>query len=85
MSEQMFFNKRPGQLPVNEEEGAILFNCGTPDTVRLPPELGGNVVRVISAFVAPCPVTKIPCRHLVLEGGINVAESNQFYWYRKNK
>ena len=82
MGEKMYFTKSPGGIPVNEEEHALLIGDDTPDTVRLPPELGGQHVRVLRTFTAPCPVTKVNCRHLELEGGICVAESDQFYWYR---
>lgn len=84
MNEQMFFTKRPGKIPINEDENALLIGDVIPDTVRLPPDLGGQVVKVIRAFVASCPVTKVKCRHLELEGGIYVAESNQFYWYKNH-
>lgn len=83
MGDQMFFTKKPGQVPVNEEENALLFGDSVPDTVVLPRDLGGQVVRVVRAFTAPCPETNIPCRHLELENDICVAESNKFYWYRK--
>lgn len=82
MSDQMRFTKTPGGIPVNEEEHALLLGDSTPDTVRLPNELGGVHVRVVEAFTAPCPVRGVNCRHLRLENGICVAESDQFYWYR---
>jgi len=79
---QMWFTKIPGQISVNEEENAVLFGDCVPDYVRTPPELGGEQVRVLEAFTAPCPVTKQVCRHLKLENGLYVAESDQFYWYK---
>lgn len=82
MSDTMWFQKQPGGVPVNEEEHAALLGDGHPDWVRLPTDLGGGRSRVVRAFVAPCPVTGAPCRHLELEDGICVAESDQFYWYR---
>jgi hypothetical protein len=83
--ETMWFSKHPGGVPVNEEENALLLGDGTPNWVHLPTDLGGGTVKVIRSFIAPCPVRKVDCRHLELEGGICVAESNQFYWYRKGK
>lgn len=38
----MWFQKQPGQLPVNEEECALLFGNPVPDWVNTPPELGGE-------------------------------------------
>ena len=85
MGDQMFFQKTPGGIPYNDEEHALLLGDDTPDTVRLPTELGGQVVRVLKAYIAPCPIKKVPCRQLELEGGICVSESDQFYWYRKHE
>lgn len=82
MKDMMYFDKTAGDdAAVNEQEHAIFL--GTPDTVRLPPELGGNEVRVLREFVDKCPCGGGLCRHLELEGGFFVAESNQFYWYRR--
>lgn len=85
MTDYMMFKKGPGQIPVNEEEHALLLGDDTPDVVRLPADLGGNLVKVVQAFVAPCPVHRTPCRHLELENGVFVAESDQFYWYKPRK
>jgi hypothetical protein len=87
MGDTMRFNKVPGGLPVNEEECALLFGGDVPDDVRLPPQLGGTVVKVVGSFFADCPKNPgYKCRHLALENGLCVAESvkdGQFYWYRK--
>jgi len=66
----------------------LLLGNPVPDNVTLPANLGGGVRVVVDSFVADCPVTKIPCRHLTLGGEYNgktlyVAESDQFYWYAK--
>lgn len=85
MSDQLWFTKKPGQLPVNEEESSLLVGGEVPDWVELPPNLGGQKVRVLRTFEACCPVTGVICRHLELEDGINVAESDKFYWYRRRR
>jgi hypothetical protein len=77
----MWFDKQAGGLPVNEEDGVAVLH-GVPDYVRLPAELGGNQANVVSAHMGPCPVTGANVRHLVLDCGVSVAESNQFYWYK---
>lgn len=71
-----------------DEPEALLFGDPVPTTVTLPAELGGDVRRVVDAFVAPCPVTGIRCRHLQLEGDFRgqtlfVADSSQFFWYAR--
>lgn len=76
----MEFTKHPGQAPINVEENAVLIG-GVPDWVNLPADLGGTRADVLDSFMGACPVTKAHVRHLVLEGGISVAESDQFYWY----
>jgi hypothetical protein len=82
MPDYMMFDKSPGGVPVNRDEHALLLGNTTPDVVRLPANLGGQVVKVVEVFTAPCPVRHVPCRHLRLENGVCVAESDQFYWYR---
>jgi hypothetical protein len=79
--ETMWFNKQAGGDAVNEEDGVAVLH-GVPDYVRLPSELGGGQVNVTDAFMGPCPVTGAQVRHLVLDCGISVAESDQFYWYK---
>lgn len=83
MAEMMWFDRKAGSVvSINEEECALLIMEGIPDVVRLPPNLGGRVVKVLHAFRAKCPVHGYICRHLALEEGFYVAESDQFYWYR---
>lgn len=79
-----WFTKQPGSIPTAEcEDGSAMMILGAEaDYVRLPSELGGEVRRVRRVFDAPCPVRKTVCKHYELEGGIYVAESDQFYWYR---
>jgi hypothetical protein len=81
----MMFDKRPGQLAINEDEGA--FVIGTPDFVTLPPELGGGRANVIDEGVADCPKCgRAGCKHLVLDVDASVAEcvgGCGFVWYRK--
>lgn len=81
----MNFTKRPGELPINEQENCILFGCNRPNTIKLPPELGGETLKVLHIFEARCPVNKARfCTHYQLENGFFVAESDKFYWYRKD-
>lgn len=80
-----WFQKEPGRVPVNEEEGLLLLGDDVPDWVRLPANLGGGQLKVVRAFIAPCPIHKHPVRHLELEGGYFVAESDQFYWYKRKE
>lgn len=62
-----------------------LVGDGTPDWVRLPPELGGHQERVKGSFMGPCPMcpSKHPVKHYVLET-LRVAECEDrgFLWYR---
>jgi hypothetical protein len=78
--------KRSGKSVVGKSgtdlEGTIIISDLPPEWVKLPPELGGLPCEVVRHFTAPCPVTGFICRHLVLDCGIYVAESTQFFWYR---
>lgn len=83
----MRFNKEPGSPVMQSAEGedpAVLIMHGTPDDVRLPPELGGHIERVKSSFEGPCPHCQQNVRHLVLES-CSVAECVQFFWYRRRE
>lgn len=82
-----WFSKTPGGIPSAEcEDGStmMVFGAEVPDQVRLPAELGGHVVRVLGSFVAKSPRSDRMVRHLQLEGGMYVAEDDQFYWYKKS-
>lgn len=77
------FHQRPGELPAAETgDGGFMMLVGTPDTVRLPPEHGGGVVRVVDEVRADCPRTGRPaCRLLVLENGMGVLDNGgEFLW-----
>ena len=75
-------------------DNELMFGVDVPDWVRLPVQLGGAEVKVLSAFAAPCPKCVdqgtapvsgggVHVRHLRLEGGIHVAECviHKFMWY----
>ncbi len=52
-----WFNKRPG-MPMAKQIGTSTMSVlgdQRPDWIRLPPELGGERVKVLSAFVDLCP------------------------------
>lgn len=89
MSHTMRFIKKPGDLAIQsapDEEPAVLYGDTTPDDVRLPDELGGGVVRVTGAHVAPCPKCGANARHYTLVGDLGVAECvvcREFVWYRR--
>ena len=83
------FMKRAGDetaQPVDDPSMSLVGDT-TPDEVRLPPNLGGGLVRVLRAFTESCPVCKggHPVKHLELDDGIFVAEcaTRGFLWYRR--
>ncbi len=88
------FTKRPGSpaLQSVDDPKMLLITDQVPDTVTLPPELGGGTCRVARAFRGTCPkcgdshTAPTDTRHLVLENStIRVAEcprSCGFVWYR---
>jgi hypothetical protein len=83
-----WFDKEPGEAPIADcGDGSAMMILGgveVGDYVRLSGDLGGQSVRILRIFNAPCPVSTVICKHYELEGGINVAESDQFYWYKRN-
>ncbi len=88
-----WFIKQPGnELLLQKEDELAQDGCllaiGDPDWVRIPEEMGGGIRRVLDIFFAPCPAHCDPhhsIRHYALEGGINVAECDQFYWYERKE
>ena len=73
--------------PLPEEEfgcaGVLVYNL--PDVVRLPPQLGGGVVKVVRGFQGPCVCGKRhEVLHLVLDlpEGLGVSCCDQYLWYR---
>ena len=87
----MRFTKTPGATVLQsiEDECMALVTDQrmSPDDVTLPPELGGNIVRVLEGFNAPCPVCQHDAWHLKLEGNLGVAECScqGFLWYRRRE
>lgn len=82
-----WFGRKPGEDAAvgTDDPSMVLFGSSPPDWVRLPPELGGQQVKVLDAFAARCPRGEHEVRHLHLEGGVNVAECRGhggFLWYR---
>lgn len=81
----MRFTKQPGQPPIAEDGSGYVMLLGddTPVDVTLPPELGGQVIRVARVYIRNCPIHnehRVKC--LELENGIHVAECDQFYWFK---
>ena len=88
MSDTMWFNRKPGDFAsesTDDELPAILVGDQTPDWVRMPPELGGQQVRVTGTRQDPCPCQGHNVKHYDLMNGISVAECPMrgFLWYRK--
>ena len=79
MRQKFVKNAGDNMLLSRGKQSVILI--GPPDDVRLPPKLGGHVEDVVDHFMGPCPHCQKSVRHLVLKT-INVAECDQFYWYR---
>ena len=87
MSDTMWFNKQPGDVAgVGVDDPTALLIADVPDWVRLPPDLGGQQVRVTEGFAAPCPMCSGAgdVKHLRTTQGICVAECSKhgFVWYR---
>ncbi len=90
----MWFDRSPGSpvQPGSAEHGdpkIVLVTRDPPDWVRTPPEIGGERLRVLAFFVAPCPMCKsaVPVPHLECEREMFVAEcvEHGFVWYRRPK
>ena len=82
-----WFEREPGGPAVQQQPGggvmAVMGN-DTPDTVRAPAELGGQVLRVQAAGRGPCVCGRDhEVKHMLLETDLCVAECNQFLWYRR--
>ena len=91
--ERMRFVKKPGSEfldSVDDDTMSLVVGSNVvPDDVRLPPELGGNIVPVVKGFSDTCPSANCGriVWHLALEGGMGVAECKcrGFLWYRTNR
>ena len=86
MSEIWWGNREAGHVGAINENEMLLYE-GTPDYVRLPPELGSRQMKVISAFIAKCPQCHYMVRHLELGDNIYVAECviHKFVWYSRKE
>lgn len=91
MSTEWFNKKRPGDLVLDstQHRGVAIVSKKpvVPDWVKLPPQLGGERVRVLSAEILPCPCQKGEAQHFLLPDGVAVAEcehTGQFIWYRSD-
>ena len=78
------FTKRPGEFPTLDNENAFLVGDPTPEVIKLPPELGGQTVKVDARGHAKCPVHDHDVVTYRLANGIYVAECDKFYWYRRD-
>lgn len=67
------------------EKNEIMIGVNLPDWVRLPPELGGQQLKVVGDHYGPCPKNnQHEAHHIFLDGNINVAECvtcKEFIWY----
>jgi len=82
-----WFSKTAGGVPMQEQlDGSVMTVLGAdvPDWVRLPHELGGHRVRVLTSFAGKCPTCERTVRHLELPDRLAVAECPDagFLWYR---
>jgi hypothetical protein len=86
VSTEWFTKEAGSDVAVGTDDPSMaLIGAGVPDWVRLPPDLGGQRVRVLAASVRECPRGPHEVRHLKLDGDISVAECEGhggFLWYR---
>jgi len=86
-----WFHRQPGEQVAHSEDtpNMVLLGSGAPDWVRLPPELGGDTLRVRGHFRGACPKCEAcpDCAHLVLDADYGVAEcvAHGFLWYRRRR
>jgi len=93
MDDTLWLKIRPGERAsdVSEQMGdpALLVHDGIPDWVRLPPELGGQRVRVKGMETRTCPCGRHVGRTFILDepSGIQVAEcpSRGYLWFREKR
>jgi hypothetical protein len=85
----LWSDRKPGETasPVKGEEDALLIGeTGVGDWVRLPPELGGNQVKIVSVHAGECPTCKARVKHMLLDSdnlGVAECKTDGFLWYRK--
>lgn len=86
----MWFDRKPGDvvsIGVDDPTTLLLSDGGPPDWVRTPPEVGGQKLKVVRAFIQKCPLCDIEqlVRHLECEQGYFVAECvhHGFAWYKR--
>lgn len=89
MGEHWFGRKEAGSdFAVNEETGEMLMGAWIPDMIRLPPELGGQTVKVLGTFIGPCPSDDShDVTHYKLDHEVQVAECpiHKCLWYKINR
>lgn len=82
------FTKLPGVPAQSTEDESMFLIGGVPDVVRVPPMLGGELVRVTGSRIVPCPL--LDCTNesteLQLEHGLGVIEclDHGFLWIRRS-
>lgn len=83
-----WFNRKVGEPKMKEAPGGgYMAVIGTPDWVMLPPELGGEKVRVLKEKYEKCACgLDHVVRHLELDSRVGVAECSEigFAWYEKD-
>ncbi len=71
----------------NMPKNAVLIAPTTPDVVRLPPQLGSHIVRVIRAYTTDCVLCDQQATHYELEHNFGVCicfnHNNPYMFYSK--
>lgn len=85
-----WFTRKPGDFASHgsDDPRELIVGNPVPDWVELPKEIGSIKVKVLEAFVGPCPACQSgSVRHLRLEQGFHVAECliHNFLWYKKKE
>jgi hypothetical protein len=84
--------KKAGSDIAINDEGEMILNVGTPEVIKLPPELGRHAVSVLSTFIDKCPFCNLKVKHYELDvshlkyENLYVAECSvhNFLWYAKS-
>lgn len=83
------FTKQPGTPAQSVDDESMFLIGGVPDVVRVPPLLGGGLVRVTGSRVVPCPL--LDCANesteLQLGAGFGVIEclDHGFLWVQRSE
>ncbi len=83
MNDIIWGSKTPDSDIIEIDENTIIYAM-IPDWVKLPPELGGYTVAVLSTFINHCPKCSRQVKHLELENNYFVSEcpEHKYLWYK---